>query len=755
MKVEKKSFLLIRLFLLLPLFSFSQMCTLGTTGSQVNVTCNGLSDGTATANVSGGTLPYSYIWSNGATTSGITNLSAATYTVTVTDASCAPSGTELVTNGDFSSGDVGFTSDYTHCYVVGDGCLSAAGTCQVGNFAGSDHTSGTGNYLVVNGNSTPNATLWCQTINVTPGTTYLFSTWVTSWTNVSPAILQFSINGTPVGNVFNAPASTGVWNQFFESWNSGPATTATICITNQNTDTNGNDPGLDDISFQACGPCTTTTVFTITEPPPMVVNAGANDSVCFGDSVSLSVTPNGVGYTYGWLPASGLNNAAAFNPVASPAATITYVAKVEDQNGCSAVDSVTITVDPKMSIAHTVTNVSCYGECLGQAAVGINGGTSPYQYSWSSGCTAAICSNLCAGTYTVSVTDAFGCIITSDTVITEPDTLIAAITTFSPAICNDSCNGTATAIAIGGTGSGYTYSWSTTPAQNTAAASDLCAGTYTCTITDANNCTSSTSAAITEPAPITLLLTTTPTGCGPDKGTASVNVTGSAASPFTYMWSPGGQTTSVATGLSSGNYTVTVLDTNDCQAIQTVTIAVADNPVAAVSASAYTITAGENTLLSAAGANSFLWAPDTALTCDTCQVTTASPEITTMYCVTVSDTNECSDTACVTIRVTTPCPGDYIVPTAFSPNNDGFNDKFCLQGWNNCVSEFNILIFDRWGEKVFESNNPGFCWDGTYKAAFGAGAVMDMNAAVFVYVVEVVLVDGTEINRKGNITLLR
>lgn len=501
--------------------------------------------------------------------------------------------------------------------------------------------------------------------------------------------------------------------------------------------------------------CSDTTTATVIVFVPPAVDAGLNDSVCAGMSASLIVTPNGAGYAYSWLSTTGLNNPAVFNPVASPAATATYTVTVTDQNSCSSTDSVTVFVDPALSATQSVTDVTCHSLCNGQATVTVNGGTSPYSYSWTGACTTAICGSLCAGTYSVTITDAFGCSIISDTLITEPDTLIAAITTSSAATCNDSCNGTAAAIAIGGTqGSAYTFSWSTAPVQSTATAMGLCAGTYTCTVTDANNCASTTTATIVEPAPIALAINTTPTACSSNTGIASVIATGGTAG-YTYSWSPGGQTASVATGLTSGSYTITVADTNGCQAMQTAIITVADNPVATASASAYTIFEGSSVKLTASGGTGFQWLPATALICDTCQVTAASLVLTTMYCVTVTDTNACTDTACVTILVEKPCPGDYIVPTAFSPNSDGFNDRFCLQGWDNCVSEFSILIFDRWGEKVFESNNPGFCWDGTCKSAFGAGAGSDMNSAVFVFVVEAVLSEGTEISRKGNITLVR
>lgn len=622
--------------------------------------------------------------------------------------------------------------------------------------------------------TTSNDTLICEgnavALSVTGGTNYLWNTGSTSASiTVNPVSLTtytvtesntgcidsviVNVNSKPVLAI-NAdsicPGESATLNVSGASsylWSNG-ATTNSISVS-----------PLTDLTYTVTGAtsgCSDTITSTVVVFIPPVVNAGINDTLCPGDVANLMVTPNGVGYSYNWANPAGLNNTAIYNPVASPATTTTYTVTVTDQNSCTNTDSVTVFVDTPMSATPSVNNVSCFGACDGQAVVSVNGGTTPYVYSWNGGCYTSTCNNLCEGTYTVIITDAFGCSIVSDTLITEPDTLIAAITTSIPASCADTCNGSATAIAIGGTaGSGYSYSWNTTPVQNSATAVNLCAGTYTCTITDANNCTSTTTAAITEPVSMVLITITSPTACTSNTGSASVDVSGSGAGPYNFLWNPGGQTSSVATGLASDDYTVTVTDTNNCQASQTVTITVADNPIVTVSATAYTIFKGSSSTLNATGGSDFQWSPSNNLTCDTCPQTITTPVQTTTYCATVTDTNSCTDSACVTIVVEIPCPSDYKVPNAFSPNNDGFNDKFCLQGWNTCVNEFSIIIFDRWGEKVFESTNPAFCWDGTYNPLVKTGVQDEMNAAVFVYHINAVLTDGTKLSRKGNISLLR
>lgn len=177
----------------------------------------------------------------------------------------ALSNTNLVLNGDFSSGASGFSSGYIPGTGGSWGLLSYEGTYAITtspnlvhtNFAAfGDHTSGTGQMLVVNGAATPNTSVWCQTINVNPNTDYDFSSWMTSCVSSNPAILQFSINNVLLGSPFNLSGITGSWEQFHAVWNSGSNTTATICITNQNTSPSGNDFAIDDIAFREY--CTST-----------------------------------------------------------------------------------------------------------------------------------------------------------------------------------------------------------------------------------------------------------------------------------------------------------------------------------------------------------------------------------------------------------------------------------------------------------------------------------------------------------------
>ena len=170
-------------------------------------------------------------------------------------ASSVQAATNLVANGDFTAGPSGFTSDYG--FSPGNGVPPAV--YDVGTNPNAihpswasfgDHTTGTGNMLIVNGSETPGAIIWGENgLSVEANTTYYFSTWIASTYPTSPAELDFSINGVAIGPTFTASTTTGDWQLFQASWNSGASTTANIALVNQNLAFNGNDFALDDIGL--------------------------------------------------------------------------------------------------------------------------------------------------------------------------------------------------------------------------------------------------------------------------------------------------------------------------------------------------------------------------------------------------------------------------------------------------------------------------------------------------------------------------
>ncbi len=162
-------------------------------------------------------------------------------------------GPNLVVNPDFAAGNTGFSSEYGYNasnQILGEYGINNNPSTWNASFSNcTDHTTGSGNMMTVNGASGGNAIVWSQTLNVTPNTNYRFSTWIASLQAANPASLQFSINGVQMGTAINGPASTCQWQEFGTSWNSGIQTSAVLSIVNKNTTTGGNDYALDDIYF--------------------------------------------------------------------------------------------------------------------------------------------------------------------------------------------------------------------------------------------------------------------------------------------------------------------------------------------------------------------------------------------------------------------------------------------------------------------------------------------------------------------------
>lgn len=156
-----------------------------------------------------------------------------------------------------------------------------------------------------------------------------------------------------------------------------------------------------------------------------------------------------------------------------------------------------------------------------------------------------------------------------------------------------------------------------------------------------------------------------------------------------------------------------------------------------------TILNGQSVVLNSTPATKYVWMPSSSLSCDTCRIVTASPTVTTTYSVTMYDSLGCTSLANVTVDVN--C-GEAFVPTAFSPNNDGQNDVLFVKG--PCIQTMDLVIYDRWGEKVFESENVNEGWDGTYKSK-------PVEVGTYVYYLTATMNDGTTLNKKGNVALVR
>jgi len=551
-----------------------------------------------------------YLWSTGEVTNPIFVDIAAIYSVTVTNTySCSSTASynvadEKVVNGSFEAGNSDFTSSYgyradnpsvnTELATGGPGGggeglygVGVSGQNYHGNFWGRDHTTGNGNFMLVNGWGNT-YTIWQEgPIAILPNTDYYFSAWALSLNNVGPyAQLRFEIETTNFGKeqvgstallTAGSNANNNPWkpqDRFYGMWQSRAATSVTIRIINLETVLNGNDFGLDDISFGTLAPL------------PGTINPGVAAAICEGSTINLTanVTGGKAPFTYAWTGPNGFTSSVA-NPAIPNATTANsgeYTLTFTDGYGCTPlVQKVTTTV----GIAATVNAGSDQSVCASSPSVGLAGaiGGSAISGTWSGGTGTftpgpttlnavytAGPADIASGSVNLILTatndPASVCPVVSDQVkITYFPVVTANINSSSGPLCNGGSDGFATASGSGGTGP-YLYSWNTIPVQTTATANNLSAGTYIVTVTDSHGCSDTETITLSEPPALVVddnILTTEVSCYGGNNGTARVTVI-SGASP-TFLWS-NGQTTPTATGLSAGIYTITVTSANGCSA---------------------------------------------------------------------------------------------------------------------------------------------------------------------------------------------
>lgn len=222
----------------------------------------------------------------------------------------------------------------------------------------------------------------------------------------------------------------------------------------------------------------------------------------------------------------------------------------------------------------------------------------------------------------------------------------------------------------------------------------------------------------------------------------SANLTASGGS--TYIWSDGSTTSSINVNPTSTTTYVVTASNSGCS--NTASINVSVNNLTFVNAGPdVTINIGESIQLNATGGFSYLWTPSTALSCINCPNPVASPLNSTTYYLTSMNSTGCINYDTLTVFVDSEC-GEVFVPTAFSPNGDNENDVLYVRG--TCISDMNFAVFDRWGEKVFESTDKLLGWDGSFKGS-------PMNTQVFVFYLTANMYNGEIVKKQGNISLIK
>ncbi len=285
-------------------------------------------------------------------------------------------GNNLIANGNFSQGNTGFTSAYTFTpansgsgqYNVATSAGAWLGTSAACN---TDHTSGTGNMLMANGSTTTGAPVWSQTVAVVPNTNYELSGWLAGLNTLNPATIHIAVNGIRLGTPVAAAGTTCQWNRFSTIWNSGLQTSINLSIIDTNSQASGNDFALDDLAFAPVFVRRDSVIINVDTP---FVRAGNDTIICLKDTVRLQA--NGA-VIYSWTPTGSLSNTGINNPFAFPALNTQYIVSGTNINGCTAKDTVNVSVKP-LPVITALTNDTTI--CLNTSVqLNAGGGTS---YAW-------------------------------------------------------------------------------------------------------------------------------------------------------------------------------------------------------------------------------------------------------------------------------------------------------------------------------------------------------------------------------------
>lgn len=697
---------------------------------QVNVTCFGGNNGSATVNVTTGSSPFTYLWSNAQTTSAAINLIAGNYSVLITDANgCTTTQTVTITQP-----PTGLTASVTSTNITCNGMND--GTASVNANGGSP--AYTYNWSPSGGSSASASGLVAgnYTVVVTDANG---CTNTNTFTVTQPAALTASVTSTNI-TCFGMNDGTGTVTA---GGGTGTYTYAWSPSGGNSSAASNLSPGNYTITVTDVNGCTNTNTITLTQPATALTASVTSTNIsCFGandGTAAVSASGGSGSFTYSWSPSGGSSASA------SGLSAGNYTVIVTDANGCTNTNTLTIIQPAAITVMTFKNDVSCNGLSDGDALANVvSGGTSPFTYSWSNGQTTQGATGLAAGNYTVTVTDANGCTNTNTVTITEP-VILSSTVPFVNATCGNT-DGTATANPNGGT-PGYTYSWNN--GQSTQTATGLIPNTsYTLTVTDAYGCTMTNTVSVGQDPPPVASINGNTVICNGN----STALTASGGN--TYMWNTFATTPSITVAPNaSTNYSVIVTN-GACS--DTAFISVTVNPTPTANAGTdTTIMQFQSTTLNGNGGTSYQWTPPTDLSCSNCQSPTASPEVTTTYYVIVTDANGCTSTDAVTVIVTPIECTDPYLPNAFSPNGDGENDVLKVYvKVPECLVDLKLVIYNRWGEKVYETEDKNFEWDGIHNSGMMQGAEVS-GSAVFVYRLDLTIYPDTPFKKVGNISLVR
>jgi gliding motility-associated-like protein len=696
---------------------------------------------------SGGLSPYSYAWSPATALSStiIANPTAnptvtTTYTVTVTDDNgCVVTDDVLITINSTPVADAG--QDKSIC----NGFNTVIGGSPTGSGAGPVYTYSWSPATGLNSTTIANPT-------ANPTTTTVYTVTVTSNGCPSTDNVTVTVNPIPVADagqdksicngsntvIGGSPTGSGAGPAYTYSWSPATGLSSTTTANPTANPTNTTEYTV----IVTSNGCSAVDNVIVTVYPNPSADAGSDNDICSGANIVIGGSPTASGgtfpYFYAWSPAASLNLSDIANPTANPTNTTEYTVTVTDDNGCSATDNISITVNSNpVADAGQDQSVCGGGDMITGGNPTANGGLGPYSYAWSPttglndpNIANPIVNIMSVITYTVTVTDANGCTSTDDVVIS-----VYPIPVADAGSDKTVCEGDNVIIGGSPTASGgllpYTYLWGPSTGLNSVIVPNPMAGpsvatTYIVTITDNNGCAATDTMVVTvNPSP-NINFTADPfNGCEPLLVNFIDNTT-----PAIQIWSwnfgdPSSGNTSTEQNPShlfgnAGvyNITLTATTTDGCTSSYTYEnmITVYPQPVADFYAKPGVVLVQNPTISfidQSTGASYWDWTfgdPESGAgntSADENPSHTYSGEGIYNVLLTVANyNNTCFDTTMKQVQVV-----DIVIPNVFTPNSDGKNDYFHIVNIEK-VTDSHLMIFNRWGNLIFEKDGYQNDWDG-------------------------------------------
>lgn len=552
-------------------FTVTEPTAFSATNTPTSVSCFGLSTGGITLNPAGGTSPYTYLWSNNATTQNLTGLAAGSYTVTLTDSKgCKYTPAAIVVTQPTAPLSISSTKANITCKSGSDGTINTTITGGTANYTYS--WIGNSGYV----NTTQNlaglkADIYSLTVTDAKGCTASKKDTLTEPDSllIGAATVRNTNCGSTTGTITIASVTGGNGATTF-AWTGPNFTANTQNISNLTA-------GQYTLTVKDSKQCTATKNVTVSDSTSSIVlgTPTITQIKCNGntDGKIVAAASGGTGaLSYSWSGPGGFN---FVSQTIDGLRVGTYNLSISDGSGCAKTASYEITQPAAIALAPSVTNIKCKGGSTGAIALNTTGGTGTLTFAWTGTSeTTQNISNLKAGNYNVTISDGNACTKTQSFTVTEPtDSLKVLSASVAKIVCFGGSTG-AIAVTVGGGTQPYQFSWSGSAGFNSTAQNitTLSAGTYQLSVTDGNQCTTTASYNVTANPALTVTANTSDATRSPN-GTITLTVTG-GTSPYSYLWSGQGvnPTAKDQTGLCPGTYNVTVSDAVGCQSTKSVVI---------------------------------------------------------------------------------------------------------------------------------------------------------------------------------------